>query len=257
MMLLEFEAMPDEPHAVLTPALRAALQQLRSANGPLMPHAPLPPVTTVAPVPAPPLASAPTPAVVTTAPVSTPSVTAPVGPVGPTGIGDSSLGKIITASELTDSKVIADPAGQWAASATAGSQYGKTQYSAAQATGAPNISVAGNSPDAWCPASKTNGTDWLEVTFAKPVHAAEVRVRQNDAAGAITKIEAIDSDGTAHVWWDGVDPYKAPAVREIVWFAVRAPKTAYLVAKVRITLNLAAGPGWKEIDAVQLVGAAQ
>jgi hypothetical protein len=156
-----------------------------------------------------------------------------------------------------DAKIIADPAGQWAATATAGTQYGKTQYSPAQATGAPNVSTVGNSPDAWCPENKNVGTDWLEVTFAKPVHATEVRVRQNDAAGAITKIEAIEPDGTAHVWWEGVDPYKAPSVREIVWFAVRVPKTPYLVARVKITLNLAAGSGWKEIDAVQLVGTAQ
>ena len=121
----------------------------------------------------------------------------------------------------------------------------------------PNISVAGNSPDAWCPANKTDGTDWLELTFAKPVHATEVRVRQNDAAGAIEKIEAIEPDSTAHVWWEGVDRYKAPAVREIVWFAVRVPKTPYLVARVKITLNLASGQGYKEIDAVQVVGAAQ
>ena len=95
------------------------------------------------------------------------------------------------------------------------------------------------------------------MAFAKPVHATEVRIRQNDAAGAVAKIEAIESDGTPHVWWEGVDPYKAPAVREIVWFAVRVPKTTYLVAKVKITLNLASGPGYKEIDAVQLVGAEQ
>jgi hypothetical protein len=164
---------------------------------------------------------------------------------------------IVPTVELVDAKIIADPAGQWAVTATAGTKYGKTQYSPAQATGAPNISVAGNSPDAWCPASKTDGTDWLEVSFAKPVHATEVRVRQNDAAGAIIKVEAVESDGTTHLWWEGVDPYKAPAVREIVWFAVRLPKTSYLVAKVKITLNLAAGPGWKEIDAVQLVGAGQ
>ena len=163
-------------------------------------------------------------------------------------------GVVISAAEFTDAKVIAEATGQWAASAIAGSQYGKTQYSAAQATGAPNISVAGNSPDAWCPANKTDGTDWLELTFAKSVHATEVRVRQNDAAGAVTKIEAIEPDGTAHVWWEGIDPYKAPAVREIVWFAVRVPKTPYLVARVKVTLNLASGPGYKEIDAVQLVG---
>jgi hypothetical protein len=166
-------------------------------------------------------------------------------------------GALVPAAELNEGRIIADAAGQWAVAARAGSQYGKTQYSAVQATGAPNISVAGNSPDAWCPANKSNGTDWLEVTFAQPMHATEVRVRQNDAAGAVIKVEAVESNGTAHVWWEGVDPYQAPAVREIVWFAVRVPKTAYLVAKVKITLNLTAGPGWKEIDAVQLVGAAQ
>jgi hypothetical protein len=164
---------------------------------------------------------------------------------------------VVSSSELKDATIIADPAGQWAVTAIAGTQYGKTQYSPAQATGAPNISAPGTSPDAWCPESKNSGTDWLELTFAKPVHATEVRVRQNDAAGAITKIEAIEPDGTAHVWWEGVDPYKVPAVREIAWFAVRVPQTAYLVAKVKITLNLASGPGWKEIDAVQLVGATQ
>ena len=97
--------------------------------------------------------------------------------------------------------------------------------------------------------------DWLELTFAKPVQAVEVRVRQNDAPGAITKIEAIESNGTIHLWWEGVDPYQRTAVREIVWFAVRVPKTSYLVARIKLTLNLASGPGYKEVDAVQLVAA--
>ncbi len=57
----------------------------------------------------------------------------------------------------------------------------------------------------------------------------------------IARIEAIDPDGTAHVWWEGIDPYGTPGTREIVWFAVRVPPTDYLVAKVKITLNLAAG----------------
>jgi hypothetical protein len=179
----------------------------------------------------------------------------PVLGVTPNHSLTTSIGSVIPASELRDEKISADLAGQWAASGTAGTQYGKTQYSAAKATGAPSVPVVGNSSDAWCPASKTSGTDWLEVTFAQPVHATEVRVRQNDAAGAIAKIEGIDADGTTHVWWEGVDPYVA-TTRDIVWFAVRVPKTDYLVAKVKITLNLAAGPGWKEIDAVQLVGTA-
>lgn len=176
---------------------------------------------------------------------ATPAPTAPAEP--PPGV-------VVSSAELNDTKINADPAGQWAAGAKAGSQYGKTQYSAGQATGAPNIKVQGNSPDAWCPLNKSNGTDWIELTFAKPVHATEIRARQNDAAGAIAKIEAIEADGTTHMWWEGVDPYQTPTVKEIVWFAVRVPPTSYLVAKVKITLNLAAGPGWKEIDAVQLVG---
>ena len=202
-------------------------------------------------------AATPTPSAVTPllpTPAQTPPAPAIVAtPVPPTPARPPA-GVIVPSVELNDAKIAADAAGQWAASAVAGTQYGKTQYSAAQATGAPNISVAGNSPDAWCPAGKNTGTDWLEVSFANPVHATEVRIRQNDTAGAITKIEAIEPDGAVHVWWEGVDPFKATAVREIVWFAVRVPKTAYLVARVRLTLNLAAGPGWKEIDAVQLVG---
>lgn len=193
-------------------------------------------------------------AVTSSASVRPAQVSAPTSAVA-ARIGEREAGTVVAASELAEANILADPAGQWAVSATAGSQYGKTQYSAMQATGAPNISVQGNSPDAWCPAVRDKGIDWLEVTFAKPVQATELRVRQNDAAGAIVKIEAIEPDGTAHVWWAGVDPHKAGGVREIVWFAVRMPRTSYVVARVKLTLNLASGPGYKEIDAVQLVAA--
>lgn len=201
-------------------------------------------------------------AVATPAPAQATAVVPPSPPAAPASsspakTGGAGNGTVVPSTQFTDAKVVADTAGQWAVSATAGSQYGKTQYSAAQAVGAPNISVAGNSPDAWCPENKSNGTDSLEVTLAKPVHATEVRVRQNDTAGAIVKVEAIEPDGTTHVWWEGVDPYQAPVVREIAWFGVRVPKTEYLVARIKLTLNLASGPGWKQIDAVQVVGVAQ
>jgi hypothetical protein len=202
---------------------------------------------------------------VVSTPVSAPATQTPITPsITPTSIPIATSGnhpfwasehsELVPAAELIDGKIIGDATGQWAVSATAGSQYGKTQYSAARATGAPSVSVAGNSPDAWCPEGKNTGTDWLEVSFEKPIHATEVRIRQNDTVGAIVKIEVFESDGTSHVWWEGTDAYKPSAVREIVWFAVRVPKTSYLVAKIKITLNLAAVPGWKQVDAVQLVG---
>lgn len=179
-------------------------------------------------------------------------------PAAPAQSSSPAVGVVVSAKELTDEKVSTDASGQWAASAVASSQYSSPGYSATQATGAANIplGMAGDNQDAWCPAKKDNGEEWLEVSFAKPVSATEVRVRQNNCPGAIVKIEAIEADGTTHVWWEGVDAYKPSAVREIVWFAVRVPKTSYLVAKVKINLNLAVVPGWKQIDAVQLVGTA-
>jgi len=250
-----FEAMPDERHAVLTPALRTALKDVRAGK--------LAPTPTPASRPATSVAAPAATAVVAPAPAPTAAVVpvAPSGqvlallPANPTRAGVPSPGKVVPRTELVEASILADAAGQWAAAARAGSEYGRTQYSAARATGAPNVPVAGNSPDAWCPAVRNVGLDWLAVTFARPVSAVEVRVRQSDASGALAKVEAIEPDGTSHLWWEGVDPAKAAAIREIVWFAVRVPATAYPVAHVKLTLNLASGPGYKQIDAVQLVAA--
>jgi hypothetical protein len=145
--------------------------------------------------------------------------------------------------------------GQWAATARAGSQYSSPTYSAAKVTGAPDVAVAGNSPEAWCPGAQNGGTDWIELAFARPVRAAGVRVRQNLSPGAIVKVEAIAADGATHVWWAGVDPFVSTTGREIAWFGVRVPATDYAVAQVKLTLNLAAKPDWEQIDAVQLVAA--
>lgn len=190
------------------------------------------------------------------APVQSPgSATSPADPAAK--IGAPSPGTIVRAAELDDAKVRADAAGQWAATARAGSFQSNTYnyYTPARATGAPKVAYAGYNTDAWCPAQQNTGEDWLELTFAKETKAAAVRVRQTFNPGAIVKVEAIAPDGTTHLWWQGTDPYQRPATREIAWFAVNVPPTSYPVAKIRLTLNLAAVPGWKQIDAVQLVGA--
>lgn len=163
-------------------------------------------------------------------------------------------GEIVPSTDLNDAIIAADTTGQWAAGATAGSQYGNSGYAALKATSAPDVPIYGDSPSAWCPAGKNSGTDWLEVSFARAVSATGVRIRQSNCPGAIVKIEAFGTDGIAHVWWEGTDAYKPSAVRDFVWFGVRIPRTSYLVEKVKITLDLAAVPGWKQIDAVQLVG---
>lgn len=179
--------------------------------------------------------------------------TAPSSAVSPAG---PLPGTLVPATGLSEAAIRAESSGQWAVAARAGSEYGKLQYSAARATGAPDVPLPGNSAEAWVPVNKDRGTEWIELTFARPVRAQEVRVRQNDTPGAIVKVEAVATDGAIHVWWEGVDPY-VPARREIVWFAVRVPATAYRVEKIRLTLNLATRPGWKAIDAVQLLAAGE
>jgi hypothetical protein len=110
-------------------------------------------------------------------------------------------------------------------------------------------------PNAWCPATRDSGSDWLELTFEKAAPATEVRVRQNYGPGAIVKVEAIEPDGKTHTWWEGVDPYGQDGfANDAVWFSVHVPPTGYSVQKIRLTLNLGAHGRWKQIDAVQLIG---
>jgi tetratricopeptide (TPR) repeat protein len=155
-----------------------------------------------------------------------------------------------------DQAVPAESSGQWAASAQAGSQYGGGDYSAMRAAGAPDVPGADDHPNAWCPAVRDSGSDWLELTFERAAPATEVRVRQSFGPGAIVKVEAIAPGGQAHTWWEGKDPYGQDGFAEdAVWFGVRVPLTAYEVQKIRLTLDLGAHGRWKQIDAVQLIGA--
>lgn len=168
------------------------------------------------------------------------------------------IGSVIAPAELNEAKILADPNGQWASGARAGTEYGTDTYGAMQMIGAPNVpGVGGDNGSAWAHSSASIALEWIELDYAKPVHATEVRIRQTNVPGTIVKVEAIEPNGSAHTWWEGVDPYIPTDDIDLAWFAVRVPATSYLVAKVKVTLNMAAIPGWKEIDAVQLVGNAE
>lgn len=160
---------------------------------------------------------------------------------------------------IDEKQILSDKNGQWAATAKASSTYAQTPelkagYSPWQATGAPNVDRYSDSQSAW--ASKSGDSkvpEWLELGFARPVHATSIRIRQTAAPGAISRIELIDEAGVAHTIWEGVDdtPY---AKDTIGWLVKDMPKTSYLVKGARITLETARVWGWNEIDAVQLVG---
>jgi hypothetical protein len=146
-----------------------------------------------------------------------------------------------------------DANGQWAKGAKASSSYNDAQgtagYSASQASGAPNVEGYGSSNSAWSSKTADAGIEWLELEYAKAVHATGVRVRESNGAGAIIKVEVFDEQGAAHTVWTGADSTKG-----LNFLIVEFPKTTYTTNRVKLTLATNVVPGWSAIDAVQLVG---
>ena len=160
---------------------------------------------------------------------------------------------------LAEDAIVSDARGQWAVAATASSTYGdkepeaKSSYTAHMATGAPNVDKYSDNGNAWATATPDKGIEWLEVVFANPVHATQIRIRQNYAPGAIIKVELVAENGSKYTVWEGVDDQQhAPGT--IAGFDRSFARTADKVKNARITLATNAVPGWNEIDAVQLLG---
>jgi len=65
-------------------------------------------------------------------------------------------------------------------------------------------------------------------------------------------VEVFDEQGVAHTMWTGADPTK-----DLNYFVVEFPRTAFKTGRVRLTLATNVVHGWNEIDAVQLVGTEQ
>jgi hypothetical protein len=164
-------------------------------------------------------------------------------------------GTVVSWDRLKEADILKEANGQWASAATASTQYRPEDYSAKQATGVPDVPSYADNRYAWTPSTAERQAEWLELVFAKPVHATEVRVRQSFNPGTIVKVEAVAADGAIHLLWSGRDPNNYPK-NQVVWFVVRFPQTDYPVQRVRLTLDTPAAKGWKQIDAVQLVGGA-
>jgi len=157
---------------------------------------------------------------------------------------------------LKQDEIKSDPNGQWATDAKASSTFndanGNTSYSASQATGEPNVQAYSTTPQAWSSKTPDSGIEWLELTFAKPVRANAVRVRESSGSGALIKIEVFDEKGVAHTVWSGAD-----STKELNYLIAEFPKTAFMTNRVKLTLATNVVSGWNQIDAVQLVGSTQ
>lgn len=138
---------------------------------------------------------------------------------------------------------------QWASSATSSSEYSSDDWSAKQATGAPNVMSCNDEAKAW--ASTAPNLDWLELQYQTPVRPSEIRIYEVYGPGAIVKVEVKDLSGTYHTVYTA-----SPALHNGCLRTLSIPVTTFSepVTAIRLTLDQRTYGEWNEIDAVRLSG---
>ncbi len=136
--------------------------------------------------------------------------------------------------------------------AAASSEYAPTDWSASQATGAPDTTSYGDHPTAWAPRQSDGGAEWIELTYERALRPTAIDIWETSGSGFVQQVEAWDDgDGRRVTLWQGADP---SASEQIV---SSAPLTAAGFATKRIRVTIDTGvPDWNEIDAVSLSGVA-
>lgn len=140
---------------------------------------------------------------------------------------------------------------QWAARATASSEYSSPAWAASQATGAPDTDQAGDQQTAWASREPDAGEEWLELDYDERVAPTRVRVRETFNPGAVVRIEGRDAaDEPWRLLWAGRDATtECPG-----WLEISPGDAVGVVRSLRIVLDTSLVPGWNEIDAVELIG---
>jgi len=165
----------------------------------------------------------------------------------------------VAAAESTPTVVPTEAAGQtgqgkqlrqWASSASASSQYDDPEWSANQATGAPDTPECSDYQTAWAAASKDT-QEWLEVGFANPVLPTQINIVQTYNPSRVVKVELIDPNGGYHEVYKG-EPKQADACPYTLSINVKGAD--YEAVGVRISIDQSVIGQWNEIDAVELVG---
>jgi hypothetical protein len=155
-----------------------------------------------------------------------------------------------------EDKYLNDPKGQWAATAKASSTFGDDNGREPSPVNMAKNAAGPSDDNDWSNNNQDKGFDWLELGYAKPVNATEVRVivPGGDGVEAINKVELQDTDGKWNTVWSGISDVKQDRRGNRTWFVRTFDKTAYKVKGVKITIANNIQRGYKKVDAVQLVG---
>lgn len=155
-----------------------------------------------------------------------------------------------------EDRFLNDPKGQWAATAKASSTFGDDNGKEPSPVNMATNAAGPSDEKDWTNNNHDKGFDWLELGYAKPVNATEVRVivPGGDGVEAINKLELQDTDGKWNTVWSGISEVKQDRRGNRTWFVRTFDKTPYKVKGVKITIANNIQHGYKKIDAVQLIG---
>jgi hypothetical protein len=141
---------------------------------------------------------------------------------------------------------------QWAVRAEASSEYSSDDYSAMQATGAPDVDVCEENPLAW--ASQAGDTEeYLVLHYETPVNPTELVIYQSHNPSQVVEIQFIDTTGETWMLWYG-DPKEVSSCPDVWTHTIELDEVFYTDTVVIWVDQSVLGLGWVEIDAVELVG---
>ena len=141
---------------------------------------------------------------------------------------------------------------QWASYATASSEYDSADWSAYQATGAPDVDTCGDDPRAWAPFDGDT-EEWIELSYDVPVIPSEINIYQSYNPSQVVKVQIIDVNGDVYVAWTG-EPESVSNCPDLMTISLELYEEIYVDKVVIFVDQSVMGWGWVEIDAVELVG---
>ena len=128
-------------------------------------------------------------------------------------------------------------------------------WSPQRALGPPDTPNAGDFHTAWASSTADGSDEWIELEFAEPVAAVEVRVHESFNPGAIASLSVFDEAGRELVTAQPVTDRAPGPGPHVAKFAVPGGGSVH-TRRVKLYVDSMAVPGWNEIDAVGLVDGA-
>lgn len=164
--------------------------------------------------------------------------------------------KVLLDYAVMEDKYLNDARGQWATEARASSVFGDENGRKPSDSNMPARATGPADGNQWNNNSTDKGFDWLELGYATPVNATELRVVIGSGQGveAISKVELQDTDGSWHTVWEGISDVKRDQRGSRTWFVRSFDKTPYKAKGAKLTFANNLQHQYKVVDAVQLVG---